>query len=619
MSITQDQIIELCDKYIGEYRIRNGQAVAQYCPFCHGGESEDTETFSVGLYNGAFSCLRGSCSKKGSFRELCEYFGERLKSDNIRTPHQRVKKTYVLPSSENWRPMTEEILAYFDKRKISKETLEAFKVQADENGNIVFPFYRNNVLTYVKYRKPKKHDKKEGPKEWQESNTEPILFGMDNVSFNSPLYITEGEIDALSLYEAGVKNVVSVPSGCNNLEFVTICWDWLEKFQQIILFGDADEPGVEMVTNLMQRLGEDRCLLASEYPDLTINGQYAGRSCKDANEILYSYGPERLKEIAESCEPAPVEGLLNLADVTMVDPRSIPRILTKIPALDSMIGGLAEGSLTIFSGKRGEGKSTLSGQILLNGIQQGYNVCAYSGELTAQRFLDWIMLQATERKYIEASSDFKTGKTYGCVPYEIQRRIKEWINNKFFLFDNNNNSTLSQEEKILKIFTLCARRFGCKLFLVDNLMTVLSDSTAVDENRLQGKFVAALKAFAVKYKVCVMLVCHPRKTKAGEAFTSEDVAGSSAITNLADTVINIEKPNLRITKNREFGVCDRIQCSYDPATRRIFQTAYGDRTVYGWDHTGLQTAEHPVTDLKEFAIRDGQPVGQERRQAAPPI
>lgn len=618
MAATQDQIIDICDKYIGEYRIRNGQAVAKYCPFCHGGESGDTDTFAVGLYNGAYSCLRGSCSAKGSFRDLCEYFGEKVKTDGIRMP-SHTKKMYERPTGDNFQPLTDEIIAYFAKRKISEDTLHAFKIQADNKGNIVFPFYRNNVLTYVKYRKPAKHKKEDGPKEWQEKNTEPILFGMDQVSFNKPLYITEGEIDALSLYEAGIKNVVSVPCGCNNLEFVTLCWDWLEKFQQIILFGDADEPGIEMVTNLMQRLGEDRCLIAPEYPDLIVNGQYAGRICKDANEILYAYGAEKLNEIAKSCEPAPIEGILNLADVTMVDPRSIPRILTKVPALDSMIGGLAEGSLTIFSGKRGEGKSTLGGQILLNGIQQGYNVCAYSGELTAQRFVDWIMLQATERKYIEAITDTKTGKTYGVVPFEIQRRIKDWINNKFFLFDNNNSSPLSQEDKILKIFTLCARRYNCKLFLVDNLMTVLSDSSASDENRAQGKFVAALKQFAVKYKVCVMLVCHPRKTKPGETFTSEDVAGSANITNLADTVINIEKPNLRVTKNREYGICERIQCSYDPATRRIFQTAYGDRIVYGWNHDNLPLAVNPVSSFPDFTIRDGQPVATERQQAAPPF
>lgn len=138
-------------------------------------------------------------------------------------------------------------------------------------------------------------------------------------------------------------------------------------------------------------------------------------------------------------------------------------------------------------------------------------------------------------------------------------------------------------------------------------MTILSESSSTDENRVQGKFVAALKAFAVKYKVCVLLVCHPRKTKIGEKFTSEDVAGSANITNLADTVINIEKPNLRITKNREFGTCEYIQCSYDPANRRIFQANIGDRTVYGWDHEGLAIPENQAGALPEFQIQSGAP------------
>jgi len=138
-------------------------------------------------------------------------------------------------------------------------------------------------------------------------------------------------------------------------------------------------------------------------------------------------------------------------------------------------------------------------------------------------------------------------------------------------------------------------------------MTILSESSSSDENRVQGKFVAALKAFAVKYKVCVLLVCHPRKTKAGEKFTSEDVAGSANITNLADTVINIEKPNLRITKNREFGLCEYIICGYNPANRRIFQANIGDRTVYGWNHEDLSVPEQQACMLPEFQIQCGNP------------
>lgn len=606
VALQESEILSFCQKHIGEYRIRNNQIVAKVCPFCHGGGSGDMETFSVGLYNGAFSCLRGGCGKTGSFRELCEFFGERP-AKMVSMPSSRAKRLYARPNP-HLLPVTDEIVSYFEQRKISKSTLNAFGIASSGNGDIVFPFYRDKELIYVKYRKPRKHKKEDGPKEWQEKNTEPILFGMDNASFNQPLYITEGEIDALSLYEAGVTNVVSVPCGCSNLEFVSLCWDWLEKFQRIVLFGDNDEPGVEMVSTLMKRLGEDRCMIAPEYPELLIDGEPSGRACKDANEILFSYGKEGLKQIADACEPAPIKGVLNLADVTMVDPTTKPRIFTRIPSLDNAIGGLAEGSVTIFSGKRGEGKSTLGGQLLLNGIQQGYSCCAYSGELPAQTFLNWILLQATESKYIAARTDQRTGKNYAVVPYDTQQRIKSWINNKFFLFDNNYSADIPQEEAIIKTFTLCARRYGCKIFLVDNLMTILSETTTADnENKIQGKFVAALKAFAVKYKAIVLLVCHPRKTKAGEKFTSEDVAGSANITNLADTVINIEKPNLRITKNREFGTCEYIACSYDPANRRIFQTNVGDRTVYGWNHENLSIPEVQASALPEFQIQSGSP------------
>lgn len=361
-------------------------------------------------------------------------------------------------------PLTEEIITYFAIRKISEETLTDCHVAADEKGNIVFPFYRNEELVFVKYRKPAKHTKGDGPKEWQQSNTEPILWGMDQVAFNKPLIITEGMIDALSLYEAGCRNVVSVPSGCNNLEWISLCWDWLENFSQIILFGDNDEPGIDMVSTLMKRLGEDRCLLPPEYPQCILNGKDLNRLCKDANEILYAYGPETLAALIKACEPAPVKGVLNLAHVPWIDPSSIPRIFTRVPALDNAIGGLGEGSVTVFSGKRGEGKSTLNGQLLLNAIDQGYNVCAYSGELSAYKFLEWIMLQATESKYISCRMDPRSNKLYNVVPQDIQTRIKDWIDGRFYLFDNAYVDEASQQEAILKVFTVCARRYGCKLF-----------------------------------------------------------------------------------------------------------------------------------------------------------
>ena len=438
MDAMSSAVIDLAEKHLGDFRIKNGEVICRRCPWCNGGNHNDFDTFAVNIHTGLWNCRRGSCEKKqGNFKELCEHFGEShydIENYTQLTKYKTVKKkTYEKPNPDDLREITDEIITYFGKRRIGEDTLKDWKIASDEKGNIVFPFYKDGILTYVKYRKPKNHKKEDkSPKEWQMQNTEPILFGMDMVSFNKPLVICEGEIDALSLYEAGVTNVVSVPCGCSNLEWINTCWDWLESFSQIILFGDSDEPGMEMVATLMKRLGEDRCMIAKEYPELIYNGQDYNRICKDANEILMCYGPEGLAEVVKNCEPAPVKGILNLASVPFVDAASRPKILTKIPALDYAIGGLMEGGVTIFSGRRGEGKSTVAGTLALNAIQEGLSVCAYSGELPAEVYLEWIMLQATESRYISYKTDTRTGQNLACVSPAIQQRIREWIDGEQF-------------------------------------------------------------------------------------------------------------------------------------------------------------------------------------------
>ena len=126
-----------------------------------------------------------------------------------------------------------------------------------------------------------------------------------------------------------------------------------------------------------------------------------------------------------------------------------------------------------------------------------------------------------------------------------------------------------------------------------------------EEVKMQAKITAQLKQFAVKYGAHVILVAHPRKRPANSTFDSEDISGSAAISNLADIVMSIEKPNIRVTKNREFGDTPYIVCNFDPTTRRIFQTSTGDRTIYGWNHDGITPPEDLAADLEEYTIQTG--------------
>ena len=133
------------------------------------------------MTEGVYVCKRGSCGVRGRFEELAQRFGER--AELIR-PAARAKKQFVLPDVPVL-PLTETITAYFERRRISAATLDAFRLGSDIDGNIVFPFYQDGELVFVKYRAPRKPQGKER-KEWQVSGTRPILFGMDLCSFSQP-------------------------------------------------------------------------------------------------------------------------------------------------------------------------------------------------------------------------------------------------------------------------------------------------------------------------------------------------------------------------------------------------------------------------------------------------
>ena len=463
--IPRENILAFADKHLQPYRIHGDELQTEFCPICNGGDHGDKWTFSLNMEECAGNCRRGSCGWKGTFSQLARVFGEQVKAERGAFQAAKVAKHYDLPDPNAYSPPTEKIYSYFQSRSISKSTVDDFHIQSDKDGNIVFPFYRDGALIYVKYREPEldKNKRKRPSKEWAMKNTCPILFGMDLVKPKQPLVITEGMVDTMSLYEAGVRNVLSVPSGCDNMEWVETCWDWLEKFDEIILFGDNDDPGRKMVQTLLKRLGEYRCRTVSDYP---VNPK-KGTECKDANEILVRCGDLSLLDMVENAKAVPVHGLIDLADVQIVDPTTVERIKTGIPALDNCINGLKMGSITVLTGKAGEGKSTLVGLLALEAVSQNYSVCMYSGEMNASEVLNWITLQAAGSDYTTLKWDALRNKQVPVVPLNVQERIREWFRGRIWLFDSTEVFESSEADAILNVFQIAARRFGCKLFFVD--------------------------------------------------------------------------------------------------------------------------------------------------------
>lgn len=323
------------------------------CPYCRGGsERKDKNTFSINLKTGQFKCLRSSCGITGNMITLSKDFDFSL-GHNI-DEYYKPKKQYKQFESFNKRkePVIPkpEAIQYLESRGISETVAKEYEitVQTDKPNVLVFPFYdEKGILRFVKYRKTDFNKDVDKNKEWCESNCKPILFGMKQCKDFSRLTVCEGQIDSLSVATAGIDNAVSVPTGANGFTWIPYCWDWINKFEEIVVFGDHEKGHITLLDELSKRLKITvKHVREEDYKD-----------CKDANEILKKYGKEQVRKCVENAVVVPVKQVKQLADVKRVDIFKLPKMKTGIKQVDRLLyGGLPFGGVTLISGKTGKGK-----------------------------------------------------------------------------------------------------------------------------------------------------------------------------------------------------------------------------------------------------------------------
>lgn len=432
------------------------------------------------------------------------------------------------------------ILEYFKKRKISKETVEHCGVKQC-NGIIFWDFYdENDTLLTVKCRNPRKPQPKE-IKEWYlpEYDYTPILYNMNKVDTSQKsLVITEGQIDCLSVIESGYKNCVSVPGGTENLKWIENCFDWLEQFERIIIWADNDDPGIKMRKEIASRLGAWRCSYV-EIPDDLIA---SNKILKDANEVLYFYGTEKVLEFINNAQEAPVVGVVSLAQVPEFDLEKAPGLFSGLKPIDDIVYKFLFGSVCILTGKRGDGKSSFLNQVFINeALHQGYDIFCFSGELDTKVLQSWIEINMAGSEKIEMRNNF-----VHVIDTEAKKEIRKWYDNRIWVYDENNNDA----ENILDKAITVTRKYGVKVWILDNLMTL--DIGANDTNiyQKQKEFIVRLTNLAKLYNVLIVLVAHPRKTSAMQTdLIVDDIGGSGDLGNMAQYVISAH----RVTQKEKDG------------------------------------------------------------------
>ena len=594
--VTMEDIQGVAD-FLGIKTKQKGREVLfQYCPYCRGSAPKDDEyKFGVNIDSGACGCFRSSCGWKGHVYMIGRDFGYKFSFDND-TEYKQLPQ----PTAERKIIPHESALAYLKGRGISKATAEKYQITAYENEpwKMFIPFFNEyGKLECIKYRKMNFKKGRDKNKEWFEAGCKPILFGMFQCEDFGTLVITEGQMDSLSLAEIGVKNACSVPNGANGFSWIANCWDWVTKFERIIVFGDLEKGHMSLLDEITQRLPNKIYAVRKE--------DYMGE--KDANAILTAFGPEALWHCIQNAREPEIDYVIDLADVHRKNDENELKIRTGITDLDEVLkGGLREGQVMLLSGKSGEGKSTLASMMVAEALDQGLHVFMYSGELDNDELQECLDYQlACDEMMTEKRNEFNKPKY--ILDESVEARIREWYRGRAFIYDNN-RINVKDKPRLPDLVRKVIVRRDAKLILIDNLMTAMDYVKNQNDLYLaQGHFVDEMKEIAQQYHVAIILIAHQRKSPAGSKgeFGNDDIAGSSDIVNRVDIVANYKKAKseaeydscLEITKNRKCGWTrqgdDAIHLNYSARSKRVT----GARSIYhrfGWEKQPIQVEDIDV-------------------------
>jgi len=559
------------------------------CPL-HADKNPSMSWFNEGLMFKCHSCNENidifryyTYFEKISFNEALIKVAE-LTNSVEKTNNIVKEKTFVFPNIST-QELSEKAINLMQSRKINKSTLEAWKVKESIFCNkpvYVFQYFNDkNILEYVSYREILKGGSKGGC----EKNTKSILWGMWHIDKSVPLVITEGQPDAMAIWQSGYKNVVSVPSGANNFTWINNCWEWLQDIKEIIVFADNDKAGLQFADEVKRRLKNVKVLVSER---------------KDANEVLFYDGENKVLELITDTINKMPNGLIDLAKVdykSVLETRHTG-IETGFYDYDKHIEDWKEQEITILVGRNGEGKTTFISQVLAHCLEKKVKTFLYSGEMSQNKIQNWLYRQLVGNKNeftykVETKYKIKTE-----IRPEIIERLKIWHNETLYLFDRESGEVASDINKFFELMELATKRYGVKLFIIDNLMSKLEEK-ADSLNSDQANFVQKCKDFVIKNKCHLVLLVHPNKLKTEIKDNSPaniektDISGTNNIANKADNIISIERNwsdnrdydmVLTSLKDRESGDRKAIKYNFSKDTLRFYNNNTPAEKIYSWEN-----------------------------------
>jgi twinkle protein len=407
------------------------------------------------------------------------------------------ERVYIKPAPIEYKPVSTAVEKWFETRGISKQTLQDLRVSegrefmpqtGKEENAIHFNYYIGDELINVKYRDGRKNFK-------LYKGAEKVFYNIDSIVGYEYCVIVEGEMDALSLHQAGIPNVVSVPNGAtigtNNLDYLDNCIDYFSDKEKVILALDSDEAGQALQQEFIRRLGAEVCFIAT-FDD-----------CKDSNEYLLKHGKENLAQRIAAAKAVPLEGVTTFKDIEdeitdFVRNGFKPGFQVGLPNFDAIFSTYTGQFITV-TGIPSSGKSDFVDQMVV-GYNMNYNwKTAFASPENAPTYLHAHKLMRKVWGDMPSKEDIGSGKW---------NQVAEHCNANFYHIDMDRYTL----EGVLRKGAELVKRKGIKCLVIDPFNKVRDyDANAGDVNAYTLEYLTKIEIFAKKFDVLVIVVAHPTK------------------------------------------------------------------------------------------------------------
>ena len=493
------------------------------CPKCSNGRKKSTDKcLSVNIDEGVWNCHH--CGWNGALKKV-------FKSLKKSEPVPLVKPDTQMLESIVSTDLPDNVYQWFEDRCITRTVVDDAKIGYD-NRWIQFPFFKDNEIVNIKSRTADKKFR-------QEKNAEKCFYRFDYMKGMETIIITEGEMDALSLVQAGFTNVVSVPDGATQpntkpsdikFSYLLSAEEHLMNAKQVILCTDSDGAGQHLRDELSRRIGREKCCRVN-YPD----------DCKDMNEVLMKHGEETILKIVSGAYPYPIDGVVLIEDIEddAIELFNKPEhrgLSTGWIDLDE-IYRVSLSEVTVITGVPNMGKSEWMDSLMINMIQQyGWNF----GVFSAENF-------PVKHHLLKLVSKFVGKPFWGDEKMdEDTARSAMRLLNKHLKFIGTQEDSVTIES-ILDQAKVLNFRYGLQGLIVDPWNTVEHKyGDGENETLYVSRVLSQLSAFAKLNEMHIWVVAHPRKMENDSnrkpvVPTPYDISGSANWFNKCDNAIAIHR------------------------------------------------------------------------------